>query len=193
MRFTRRIPRRLFFPPEIHPGIQNSQWFGRGLACAAGNVVVGSPGWRAGGNASFEGVGMVQMFELGSRVAAPSATVDGDAPQQQFGFSVAISGSLLLIGSPGHSPNASTFAGKVDAFNMPLSSRHAAWSAAGDQPFARFGMTMTAAPGVPVVAVGQPHRKCACRLLCGGCADALQDRCGRRQSRRCRHAARDQT
>jgi hypothetical protein len=144
-------------------GVQNSQWFGRGLACAAGLVVVGSPGWRADGNSSWQGVGMVQSFQLVSRAATPSATVEGDSPQQQFGFSVAISGSVLLVGSPGHSPNASTFAGKLDAFDFPLVAQPPVWSIAGDQPFARFGMTIAAAPvsdGRPsVVAVGQPHRK----------------------------------
>lgn len=171
-------------------GVQNSQWFGRGLACAAGLVVVGSPGWRADGNSSWEGVGMVQSFQLVSRAATPSATVEGDSPQQQFGFSVAISGSVLLVGSPGHSPNASTFAGKLDAFDFPLVTQPTppVWSIAGDQPFARFGMTVTAAPvsdGRPsVVAVGQPHRKYVFRMSHGVWADALQDRCGRRQSRR---------
>ena len=157
-------------------GVQNSQWFGRGLACAAGLVVVGSPGWRADGNSSWEGVGMVQSFQLVSRAATPSATVEGDSPQQQFGFSVAISGSVLLVGSPGHSPNASTFAGKLDAFDFPLVTQpvyQPVWSIAGDQPFARFGMTVTAAPvsdGRPsVVAVGQPHRKYVfdCRTVFG--------------------------
>ena len=116
---------------------------------------------------------MVQTFQLGSRVTSPSTTIEGDAPQQQLGFSVAISGSLLLVGSPGHSPNTSTFAGKLDAFDFPLVAQPALWSIAGDQPFARFGMTIAVAPVIPgipsVVAVGQPHRKYACVFfLCGG-------------------------
>jgi hypothetical protein len=111
---------------------------------------------------------MVQTFHLDSRDAVPNATIEGDAPQQQFGFSVAISDSLVLVGSPGHSPNVSTFIGKLDAFDFPLVNQPALWSIAGDQPFARFGMTIAAAPasdGPPVVAVGQPHRKCVFRLL----------------------------
>jgi hypothetical protein len=114
---------------------------------------------------------MVQTFQLGLRDSIPIVTIDGDAPQQQFGFSVAISGSLVLVGSPGHSPNASTFAGRLDAFNFPLLAQSAVWSIAGDQPFARFGMTIAVAPGTDgrpyVVAVGQPHRKCVAWLLCG--------------------------
>jgi hypothetical protein len=111
---------------------------------------------------------MIQTFQLDSRDAVSNATVEGDAPQQQFGFSVAISGSLVLVGSPGHSPNALTFTGKLDAFDFPLVNQPALWSIAGDQPFARFGMTIAAAPasdGPPVVAVGQPHRKYMLRLL----------------------------
>ncbi len=87
---------------------------------------------------------MVQMFHLVN--ATPAVAVEADVAQQQFGFSVAISGSLLLVGSPGYGPNASTFVGKVDAFDFPLVARPAAWSVAGDQPFARLGMTIAVAP-----------------------------------------------
>ena len=48
-----------------------------------------------------------------------SETVEGDSPQQQFGFSVTISGSVLPVGSPGHSPSASILQGRLDAFDFP--------------------------------------------------------------------------
>lgn len=113
---------------------------------------------------------MVQMFQLGARSTTPSASIEGNFPQQQFGFSVAISGSLLIVGSPGFSLNTSTFVGKLDSFDFPLASTHAVWSRPGDQPFARFGMSISVAPvsdgSPPIVAVGQPHRKCAIFFFC---------------------------
>jgi hypothetical protein len=106
---------------------------------------------------------MVQTFQLGAFSTSPTATIEGDSPQQQFGFSVSISESLLLVGSPGYSLNASTFVGKLDSFDFPLEATNVVWSRIGDQPFARFGMSVSVAPvsdGCPsVVAVGQPHRK----------------------------------
>jgi hypothetical protein len=112
---------------------------------------------------------MVQMFQLGARSTTPSASIEGNFPQQQFGFSVAISGSLLFIGSPGFSLNTSTFVGKLDSFDFPLASTHEVWSRTGDQPFARFGLSVSVAPvsdgSPPIVAVGQPHRKCAIVVL----------------------------
>ncbi len=109
---------------------------------------------------------MVQTFQLGH--VTPDASVEGQAPQQQFGFSVAVSGSTLLVGSPGHSPNASTFAGKVDVFSFPFVALPAVSSIDGDQPFARFGMTIVVAPSsdgnTSVLAVGQPHRKSVVKL-----------------------------
>lgn len=108
---------------------------------------------------------MVQMFQLGAHSTTPSASIEGDFPQQQFGFSVAISESLVFVGSPGFTLNTSTFVGKLDSFDFPLVSTHAVWSRTGDQPFARFGLSVSVAPlsdgSPPIVAVGQPHRKCA--------------------------------
>jgi hypothetical protein len=121
---------------------------------------------------------MVQMFQLGAHSTTPSASIEGTFPQQQFGFSVAISESLVFVGSPGFTLNTSTFVGKLDSFDFPLASAHAVWSRTGDQPFARFGLSVSVAPlsdsSPPIVAVGQPHRKCAMFFCCASTTMFLQ-------------------
>ena len=88
----------LFALANPHPYV--SGYFGDVLAMSGTRLVVGSPYYTANGNDSR--VGLVCIYDLaGPTPATPVATLTNPAPEaaHYFGYTVAISGSLVVVGT----------------------------------------------------------------------------------------------
>jgi len=95
------------------PNPQAGGDFGLSVAVRGNNVVVGSPGEAAGG---FAAAGHVYVFDdagsLMTTLTSPNPQTAGD-----FGFGAAVSGDIVIVGSPGEAAGGFARAGHAYVFS----------------------------------------------------------------------------
>jgi len=146
---------------EIVPNVPRSgDQFGFSVSINFSNngywLAVGAPG----GDGRVQDSGVVYLFQLKDGAWSKQAKLDaGDAARgAQFGFSVSLSGTTLVVGAPGDSGGGS-FAGAAYVFEMPTGisgpwSQKAKLLANDFRPFDKFGSAV-ATDGNEIV-VGSP-------------------------------------
>ena len=129
--------------------------FGSSVAVDGNTLVIGSPGSDAGASAA----GMVSVHDLSaSKPTAVLATLEDPAPgvDENFGAAVAISGSIVAVGSPGDDDGAAD-TGRVFLYNLGnLPATDPSWTLANPTPETgdRFGSTVAISGNIVVVGVG---------------------------------------
>lgn len=101
-----------------NPSPQSQDQFGNAIAISGNLLVVGAAKNDSGAVAD---TGSAYVFNLsGSNPAVPVAILDNPAPLagDQFGASVAISGTRVAIGSPGNDVNSAIDAGSIYIFDI---------------------------------------------------------------------------
>ncbi len=135
--------------------------FGTSITADGSRIYIGAPGAL---NASSVASGAVYIYELSGSSLSLVDTVEptGGVAGDQFGFSLAVDGTRMLVGSPGRdrtTPYTMTDAGAVFFYEYSSSSWsvvHTAWSLAGHQD-GRFGFSV--ALNGRVLAIGAPYEQ----------------------------------
>lgn len=98
----------------VSPDPQTAGFFGYRVAISGSKVVVGAPGQNVSGQYQ---AGVTYVFTTGgalvSTLTSPKALYYGDDPKGWFGFSVAITGSTVVVGAPEESSPAGNLSGHV--------------------------------------------------------------------------------
>ena len=101
------------------PNLQYFGNFGEAVAASGNLVVVSAPGETVGGNSS---AGRAYAFD--AQTGALVATLASANPEYNgnFGFSVAISGSVAVVGAPGETVNGEAYAGRAYVYDVTQTS-----------------------------------------------------------------------
>lgn len=101
-----------------NPAPQSQDQFGNAIAISGNLLVVGA---AKNDNGAVADTGSAYVFNLtGSNPAVPVAILDNPAPTagDQFGVSVAISGTRVAVGAPGNDVNSADNAGSVYVYDI---------------------------------------------------------------------------
>jgi FG-GAP repeat len=107
------------------PRYQAEEAFGQSVAISGNTIVVGDP-YREVGRHVDQGAAYVFVKPAaGWRSTGPTAqmTAAGGGESELFGESVALSGSTVVVGAPGHKVGKHVLQGAVEVFALPRSPR----------------------------------------------------------------------
>jgi len=109
------------------PNLQYFGNFGEAVAASGNFVVVSAPGETVGGNSS---AGRAYAFD--AQTGALVATLASASPEYNgnFGFSLAISGSVAVVGAPGETVDGEAYAGRAYIFDVTPTAGSSTLSAA---------------------------------------------------------------
>jgi hypothetical protein len=97
------------------PNAQLDAWFGHSVAVSGNIVAVGAPYENASGN--YE-AGHAYMFSATTGKLIKTLASPNVQPYGFFGFSVALSGDILVVGAPYENASGYLYAGNAYAFNV---------------------------------------------------------------------------
>jgi hypothetical protein len=142
------------------PAGETANNFGQSVACGESFIVVGAPGASLVGGVNQGAVYVydASSFKLLRRIRSPKPV-----SHEKFGTTLALDGSTLYIGAPGHNGGASN-GGAVHAFDLATGSRK--WTFASTTAGESLG-GHSLAVAADIVAVGQPFS-----TLGGGSSEA---------------------
>ena len=99
------------------PNIQYFGDFGEAVATNGNFAVVSAPGETIGGNSS---AGRAYVFSAQNGTLVDTLASGNPQYNGNFGLSVALSGSVAVVGAPGETVNGEAYAGRVYVFDMVL-------------------------------------------------------------------------
>jgi len=99
------------------PNLQYFGYFGESVATSGNFVVASAPGETVGGNSSAG-----RAYAFNAQTGALVTTLASADPQYNgnFGLSVAISGSVTVVGAPGETVDGEAYAGRAYIFDVTL-------------------------------------------------------------------------
>jgi len=133
------------------PNVQQEGAFGGSVAIGSGIIVVGAPLEDAGG---YHQAGRVYVF--GAQTGSLLYTLESPNTQDEggFGSSVAVSGTVLVVGAPGEDVGVDGGAGNAYTFVATSGTPSCTLTSPNPGPGGAFGLSVAAWKGV--VVVGEP-------------------------------------
>jgi len=127
--------------------------FGASVAVDGGVFVAGAPDEPVPGYAEAGNVYVVPI-DVSPNLAEMTLSSPNPAIDGWFGYSVATSGNLIVVGAPGESPGGSSGQGRVYVFNESTLSLYRTWTTPTPTAGANFGFSVSISGNL--VAVGAP-------------------------------------
>jgi FG-GAP repeat len=137
--------------------------FGSSVAVDGSTVVVGA-GWRTVGSNNSQGAVYVFVESGGTWSQQAELTASDGGAYNYFGFSVALSGSTIVVGAPGHGTGSNTSQGAVYVFTQSGTnwSQQAELTASDGEEYDQLGSSVAVSGSTALV--GAP-----CHPAAGGC------------------------
>ncbi len=127
------------------PDALGGEKFGNSVAMAGSNIVVGAP-WRdvESSGTQVMHAGEVFIFDASTGNVARTLFSPNLVSSGQFGYSVTISGSYVLVGAPGETSGTNTSAGHVYAFDATTGNLVRTYTSPSPQHGGEFGNALAA-------------------------------------------------
>jgi FG-GAP repeat len=134
------------------PNAQRDGWFGKSMGTSGDLVAIGAPFEKANGDTE---AGRTYAFNMTSgallrTLSSPNAQMYG-----WFGFSVAISGELLVVGAPHENVNDYSQAGDAYVFNVTNGKLVTTLTSPNTQDYGWFGFSIAISGKIAII--GAPH------------------------------------